>query len=253
MVYGIYSSAAGLQVNQYRQEVLANNLANVATAGFKQDLAVIRERRPASLEELGAADRSAEALAGLTGGSFVAPTYTSFAAGASETTGNPLDVAINGEGFFRVLDGQDERYTRDGRFTLNDSGELMTVTGRARVLSDAGQPIRVPPGQREALRIDANGEVRSGDTRLGRIDVVEFDDRSLLRKTGANLLQSLGAKAAPVEPVLQTGTVEQSNVDPTRAMVAMLEVARAYQLNATMVGLADTTLGRAVNDIARVK
>lgn len=253
MVYGIYSSAAGLLANQYRQEVLANNLANVSTAGFKQDLTVIRERQPASRERPADSAWSDSSLTGLTGHVLVAPTTTSFEPGAIEVTGNPLDAAIAGDGFFRVRAGGMDRYTRDGRFTLNSSGTLVTVNGQAEVLDEGGQPIKVPAGLTGRVRIEANGEVRAGDSSFGRVSVVEFDDRSLLRKTGGNLLESLGAKATRVEPSLQPGALEASNVDPTRAMVSMIEVTRAYQMNATLLGLADQTLGRAVNDIARVK
>lgn len=253
MVHGIYSSAAGLLANQYRQEVLANNLANVATAGFKQDLTVIRERQPASREELVDLDWSDPSLEGLTGGTLVAPTFTSFQPGPIETTGKPLDAAIAGEGFFHVRAGGTDRYTRDGRFALNSDGELVTITGQAQVLDEAGRPIVVPPGVRDTVRIDANGEVRAGDQTFGRVGVVQFDDLALLRKTGGNLLEAVGVRARPIEADLRTGAIEGSNVDPTRTMVSMIEVTRAYQLNATLVGLADQTLGRAVNDIARIK
>lgn len=253
MVYGIYSSAAGLLTSQYRQDVLANNLANVATAGFKQDLTAIRERLPASREELTDRRDSDETLAGLTGGSFVAPTYTSYETGAIETTGNPLDVAIDGKGFFRVRAGSTDAYTRDGRFTLNANGQLMTVAGNAEVLDEGGQPIRVPKNLKGQVRIDGNGQVRAGNRVVGQIGVVEFDDNTLLAKTGGNLLKSIGAQATDVDAVLKTGSVEASNVDPTRTMVAMLQASRAYQMNATMLGLADQTLGRAVNEVARVK
>ncbi|HOB75280.1 MAG TPA: flagellar basal-body rod protein FlgF [Phycisphaerae bacterium] len=253
MVYGIYSSAAGLLANQYRQEVLANNLANVNTAGFKQDLTVIRERQPASRENLVDPEWSDHTLAGLTGHVLVAPTTTSFESGTLETTGKPLDVAIAGEGFFRVRAGGMDRYTRDGRFTLSPDGTLVTAAGNAEVLDETGRPIHVPRNLQGQVRIDANGEVRAGNRSFGRVGVVEFDDRSLLRKTGGNLLESLGARARSVEPTLHSGAIEGSNVDPTRTMVSMIEVTRAYQMNATLVGLADQTLGRAVNDIARVK
>jgi flagellar basal-body rod protein FlgF len=253
MVYGIYSSAAGLMTSQYRQDVLANNLANVATTGFKQDLTAIRERLPASREELTDRAASDASLAGMTGGSLVAPTYTSFEPGAVETTGNPLDVAIAGEGFFRIRSGSAESFTRDGRFTLNADGKLMTATGHAEVLDTGGRPIKVPPALKERVRIDANGQVRAGSRSFGEIGVARFDDPSLLRKTGGNLLESLGAKAVETQATLQPGSIEASNVDATRTMVSMIEASRAYQMNATMIGLADQTLGRAVNEIARVK
>ena len=254
MVYGIYQSAGGLLVNQYRMAVLSNNLANAQTAGFKEDLSVVRERRTEAAARMAGLEASDPSLSGMTGGSLVAPTVTSFEQGMIEQTDRPLDVALTGEGFFRVegADGQ-ERYTRDGRYAVNAEGELVTVAGFHRVLDEAGVPIEIPTSARDRVRIDGGGQVMSGDTVLGQLGIVGFDDKSLLRKTGSNLIESLGAEATPMTDVaLQSGAVEQSTVDPTRTMVSLIEVNRAYQMNATLIGLADSTLGRAVNDIARL-
>jgi len=255
MVYGIYQSAGGLLVNQYRMEVLANNLANVETPGFKQDLTVVRERRAESAVRMAGLEASDPGLKGMTGGSLVAPTVTSFAPGSVETTDRPLDVALRGEGFFTVEGpGGTERYTRDGRFTVNETGELVTVAGGRRVLDEAGAPIVIPRNAQERVRIDAGGQVMDGDQVLGQLGVVDFDDKSLLRKTGSNLIESLGAKKTVLtDAAVQPGAIEQSSVEPTHAMVSMIEVNRAYQMNATLIGLADSTLGRAVNDIARIR
>ncbi len=252
MLYGIYQSAGGLQVNQYRQEVLANNLANIATVGFKPDLAVARERQTAQRED-GADPALTDPIAeGLTGGSLVAPTYTLFKAGPIEPTGNPLDVAISGEGFFAVQDGKEERYTRSGRFMIDADGTLVTVAGHHPVLTAEGGHVVVPKSAGK-VRIDAGGQVRAGQLSLGQLKVVDFQDKMNLKKTGKNLMQSLGGRPVELEPTLLTGAVEASAVDPTATMVAMIEASRAYQLNATLVGLADSTLGRAVNDIARLR
>lgn len=253
MVYGIYQSAAGMLVNQYRQEVLANNLANASTTGFKPDVAVVRERQVASREDLVDPARNHQVLDELTGGSLVAPTYTSFEQGPIQKTGGSLDVAIAGDGFFAVQDGRDIRYTRDGRFTINAGGELVTVAGNHAVLDEAGQPITIPREAAGRAQINAGGDVRVGEQSYGRIGVVQFDDTDQLRKTGGSLIRSFGAAPSPVEPNLMVGSLEASAVEPTQAMVSMIEVSRAYQLNATLVGLADSTLGRAVNDIARIR
>jgi flagellar basal-body rod protein FlgG len=255
MVYGIYQSAGGLLVNQYRMEVLANNLANAETPGFKQDLAVVRERRNEAAARMAGLDASDPRLRGMTGGSLVAPTVTSFDQGPIEKTGQPLDVALTGEGFFQV-EGPNggQYYTRDGRFTVNDAGELVTVAGDHKVLDHAGAPITVPTEARNGLRIDAGGQVVNGDQVLGQLGIVAFDDKTLLAKSGSNLLESLGAKATPLNDAsIETGAIEKSGVDPTRAMVSLIEVNRSYQMNATLIGLADSTMGRAVNDIARLR
>lgn len=253
MDYGIYLSAAGLQANQYRMEVLANNLANAETPGFKHDLTVMQERQAASRERPAGLDASDSTLAGLTGGSLVAPTYTSFEQGPIEITSRPLDVALTSDGFFKVQDGTQECYTRDGRFMMNADGELVTVAGFHPVLDENGSPIVIDPKDIDSVRIHGNGEVRAGKTSYGSVGVVDFEDKSLLRKAGGNLIQSLGATPKSITGDLQVGAIEKSTVDPTRSLVSMIEVNRAYQLNATLIGLADATLSRAVNDIGRIR
>jgi len=254
MVYGIYQSAGGLLVNQYRMEVLANNLANADTVGFKHDLTVVRERRGEAAARMAGGGVSDPRLGAMTGGSLVAPTVTSFEQGPLDVTGNPLDVALVGDGFFRVQADGKERYTRDGRFAVNESGELVTAAGFHKVLDDSGSPIVVPASARERVRIDAGGQLMSGNNSLGKLGIVDFADKSLLRKTGGNLMEPLGAKPLTMtDAALQTGAVEKSTVDPTQALVSLIEVNRAYQMNATMVGLADATLGRAVNDVGRIR
>jgi flagellar basal-body rod protein FlgF len=252
MVYGIYQSAAGMQLNDYRQSVLANNLANLDTVGFKHDMTLVRERKVASRENLGSSSLSDRMLDRMTGGSLVAPTVTSFEQGAIQDTGGDLDAAIDGNGFFAVNDGGKTRYTRDGRFTLNKEGVLVTAGGRP-VLDAQGQAIEVPSEARGGLRIDANGAVRSGDETLGRIGLVDFADRSKLCKVGSSLFEAGRVQPEAIAAQLRPGAVEASTVDPTKAMVAMVEVSRAYEQNANMVKLADSTLGRAVNDIGRIR
>ena len=253
MLYGIYQSAGGMQVNQYRMDVLANNIANMETAGFKQDLAIVRERMVESRERMHDSSLHHEVLDDLTGGSFVAPTYTVFDQGSVDVTGGKLDVAIDGDGFFMVQHPEGTRYTRDGRFTINTSGELVTVSGNHPVLTKSGSPVVVGTNAHSRASIDGDGNVRVGDDVVGQIGFVNFEDKTLLRKTGENLIQSMGADPVDMKASLRTNAVERSNVDATLSMVQMIQVQRAYELNARMVGIADSTLGRAVNDIARIR
>jgi flagellar basal-body rod protein FlgF len=253
MVYGIYQSAAGMIVNQYRQSVLANNLANLDTVGFKSDLTAVRERKVEARANPAGASRSDRILDRMTGGLLVAPTYTSFEQGHIEFTEGKLDIAIDGDGFLAVDDGGQTRYTRDGRLAVNRDGVLVTIAGGRPVLDEQGNPISVPTDARGRLEIHAGGQVEAGGTSFGRIGMVQFADRSRLCKAGSNLFDARGAKAQAVPPQFRTNSIESSTVDPTRAMVSMIEVSRSYELNANLVSLADTTLGRAVNDIGRIR
>jgi len=253
MVYGIYLSAGGLQTNQYRQEVLANNLANVSTVGFKPDLSVVNERRIESNERFTDPALGDPTLDGLTGGSLVAPTYTSFEPGSIQQTGNPLDVALTDDSFFVVEDGDKQCYTRDGRFMVNAKGSLATVTGGRLVLGVDSQPIQVSQNAASRVTIDGSGRVRAGDTVFGQVGTVVFEDRTRLRKVGGNRFEAIGATPQRVEPNLRVGAVEGSGVDPLQTLVSLMQVTRAYEMNATLLGLSDSTLNRAVNDIARIR
>lgn len=253
MVYGIYQSAGGLQVNQYRQSVLANNLANVDTVGFKHDLTTVTERLTATREPGGDPFGSAPLLDELTGGSIVAPTYTTHKQGSLEQTDRPLDMALAGAGYFAVEKDGQEHYTRDGRFAVDANGRLVTVAGNNPVLGVNGQPIVVPNNVDGPVAFDGNGHLRAGEEDLGKVMVVGFDDEQMLRKVGQNLFTNMGANQTDSQANLRVGMIEKSTVDAMPTMVSMIEATRAYQLNATMVGLADSTLGRAVNDIPRIR
>lgn len=255
MTYGLWLSAGGMQANEYRQSVLANNLANANTVGFKKDLAVMRERAVESRTAVDGGGFVHPLLDGLSGGTFVAPTLHSFANGSLETTGNPLDATIDGEGFFTVRVGNDTRYTRDGRFTVNEKNELVMVAGNGRhkVLDQAGAPIVLLPASAGAARIESDGSVRQGRTVVARLGVAEFADRNELRKVGANLFRATGERPLPAtRSKLVPGSVEQSNADPIMGLAEMIEVSRAYQLNAQMISLQDTMIGQAVSRVGRI-
>ena len=122
--YGLWLSAAGMKVSEHRQTLLANNMANANTTGFKRDLAVVTQRRVESQSSPAGFPFAHPVLDGLPGGVNVRPAYQSFEEGSIEWTGRPLDVAVEGDGFFAVTDGKVTRYTRDGGFTRNEKGEL---------------------------------------------------------------------------------------------------------------------------------
>ncbi|HRX87738.1 MAG TPA: flagellar hook-basal body protein [Phycisphaerae bacterium] len=254
MTYGLWLSAGGMQVNEYRQSIMANNLANVDTVGFKHNLAVIHERRMESAANPADQPYSNAMLDKLSGGMWVKPTYTSFNQGALEETGRALDLALEGNGFFTVSDGQDVRYTRDGRLLVDQDGTLRSVVGegRYRVLDAAGQPI-VLDRTLGAPVVGKDGAVMQGNAKVAQLGLVDFADHDALRKTGAGMFQNAGTQAAErATPMVHAGHVERSTMDPITGMVDMIEVSRAYQLNAQMVSLQDTTLGEAVSRVGRI-
>ena len=254
MTYGLWLSAAGLQVNDYRQSVLANNLANVDTVGFKHDLVVIRERLVESRARAANGRFAHPILNDLTGGAWVRPTITTHEQGDLDRTDAPLDLAIQGEGYFAVSNGSETRYTRDGRLTLNAAGELVlsAAQGRWHVLDTSGQPIRLEVESASEINISGDGTVRQRGGEIGRIGLVEFADRSSLSKIGRNLYQNHGGPPSPSDSQIKSGFVERSTADPIRGLTQMIEASRAYQINANLISLQDQTIGQAVGRVGRI-
>ncbi len=254
MTYGIWLSTAGMQVSDYRQSIMANNLANVDTVGFKEDLAVVQER---ALESLGGGGRgrfSHPVLDGMTGGSWVQPTVNTFEQGSLQQTENPFDLAIMGDGFLKVQDGDETRYTRDGRLTLNKEGELVMVAGggRARVLDRDGRAIRFDSENTEKPTVSADGVIRQGEDEVAELGIVSFADTSRLTKVGASLYDSHGDAGTRSDSRVSNGYVERSTANPITGLASMIEVSRAYEMNARMISMQDQTLGQAISRVGRV-
>lgn len=251
--YGLWLSAAGMKIHEHRQTLLANNMANASTTGFKQDLAVITQRAVES-QAPGAGFRfSHPVLDDLPGGLNVRPTYQDFSQGSTIRTGKPLDVAIEGEGFLSVSDGQVTRYTRNGQFAINTTGELVLSSGngRWRVLDDGGVPIVVNQAA-GPVKISQNGTVRQGEIVVGKLGLLTTEDKQSLRKVGENLFDAEGVEMTPVEGRFRPESREESNFNVMRGLVMMIESARAYQLNATLIQLQDQMTAQAVSTVGRV-
>lgn len=251
MVYGLWHSAAGLQAQEYRQAIIANNLANAETPGFKADRVAFHERLSAAMSGGSMSSRHA-ILDQMTGGLFERPTYTDFSQGSVIPSNSPLDVAIDGEGFLVVQTVDGPRYTRDGRMVMNKDGMLAHAASGNLMLDSSGLPITLDIASTEPIKIDESGMVRQGAEPAGRLGLVDFADHRQLEKQGKDLYS-----AATSTPLGATGRVKQhayeaSGVEPISALVEMIAVARTYETNAKMITLQDETLGRAVNDLGKI-
>lgn len=251
--YGFWLSAAGMKVNDLRQTLHANNLANAQTTGFKEDLALILARPVESAESADAMRYGHPVLDGLAGGLEVRPTYHNFATGAVEHTGRPLDVAIEGDGFLAVTDGTVTRYTRDGEMSQNLAGKLVLSAGggRWRVLDDAGAAIALNPAG-GPVRIAGDGTIRQRNEVIARLGTYDAKDRQALRKVGENLFDAGDATMEPVAGHFRAESREESNYDPLKGLASLIEASRAYQLNATMIQLQDQVTGQAVTTVGRI-
>lgn len=244
--YGLWLSAAGMKVSEHRQTLLANNLANAQTTGFKRDLAVVLERPVESREGPGLTfPFSHPVFDGIGGGVNVRPTFHSLDQGSVEWTGRPLDVAIEGEGFFGVTDGTETRYTRDGVFATNREGDLVLSAGEGRwkVLDEDGSAIRLDPSG-GPVSIGEDGTIRQGREIVARLGRFTAGDNSLLRKIGGNLFAAGDEEMTSTNARIIPESREESNVEVMSGLAAMIEASRAYQLNATMIQMQDQMSGQ---------
>lgn len=229
------------RVLQRRMDVAANNLANLATTGFKADELVLET----------VDDTDAHADADPSDIRFVRDIglMRDMRQGEIAMTGNPLDVAIEGSGFFMVQGPSGPLYTRDGAFTISGAGQLVTTDGRA-VLNSGGSPIVFDP-QGESPSIGRDGAIRVAGTEVGRIGVASFAAPGALEKVGDNLWDAQGQAQSEFEGVIVQGALEGSNVRPVIELTRLIEISRAYQSAARIVSGADELRQRAIERLGR--
>ena len=251
MIYGLYLSATGVLANSYHIDVLSNNLANAETVGFKRDLALFRERLTQNQESHHSQDWSDPILEKIGGGLAVNPNLIDQQQGELEQTGNALDVAIQGNGYFAIKSGTGTHLTRDGKFLLNEKGELTSADSKgAQVLDDKQQPIVLKPGT--AITIGTDGTVQQNGQSVAKLGYFDVPDPSQLKKSGMNLLEypELG-QLRPGTGRLQSEFVERANVDPSSELAQLMESQRQLEANANMLRYQDETLQSLVNTVGK--
>jgi flagellar basal-body rod protein FlgF len=278
MLRGIYTGANGMVVQDARMDVIANNLANVDQTGFKKDLAIFKSFPDMLIRRINddgqgvvpAGSYDSMPIVGKLGtGVEVNEVYTQFDQGSLQRTENGFDLALEGRAFFTVMTERGERYTRNGSFTLNQDGILMTHTGYP-VMGENG-PIRV---QQNNFIINERGELmvngaKSPDPHdvvgmadnaweqpvvVDRLKLVDFDRIREIKKEGDSLYRDTehsGPAMAANEFKVVQGFLEKSNVNAIREMVDMIEVQRSYEANQKTVHTHDQTLGKLINEIIR--
>ncbi|QDU57448.1 flagellar hook-basal body protein [Aeoliella mucimassa] len=231
-------SAEGAKVQSRRLEVIANNLANVNTVGFKPDVAAFQSRFAEAIQRGQALDGD-RSMNDVGGGVSVFDTTTDFAAGRLQKTGNQLDLAIVGDGFFQVQDAQGEQFlTRAGNFTIDSQNRVVTQNGMF-LLDSGGSEIALTPGL--PYSISATGDInQAGNTvQLGLQRPGSLGD---LVKVGDNLFRPL-AEVQPVEAGMRevrSGFLEMSGTNSTRQMMDMIETTRAFEANVRVLQSQDS-------------
>lgn len=266
-INALQSGSTGLSALDTALDVIANNLANINTAGYKtsranfQDLLYVEKAQP-GVENANGDQRPTGLYVGL--GVKVSGTQQDFSQGAPLATGRDMDLMIQGQGFFRVQVetelGGGVAYTRSGNFAVNSDGEIVLANDQGRRL----EPNVVIPADAEKVDIDANGRVfvsLPGDTQpqqIGQILMTTFVNPGGLKQVGENLWTASAASGAPIEGepgtanrgTISQGMLESSNVDPTRELIELIRTQRAYEFNSQSIRAADEAL-RTVSQLRR--
>ncbi len=254
MIRSLWISKTGLEAQQTQMDVIANNLANVSTSGFKRSRAVFEDLLYQTIRQPGAqSSQQTQIPSGLQIGTGVRPIATERiqTQGNLQQTGNNLDVAINGSGFFQVLtpDGS-TAYTRDGSFQSDGQGQLVTSSGYA------VQPAMTIPANATSVTIGRDGTVSitqagvAAPVQIGSLQLATFINPTGLQSQGENLYVETASSGTPGSNVpgtngaglLSQGYVETSNVNVVEELVNMIQTQRAYEINSKAISTSDQML-----------
>ncbi len=238
MIKSIYASAASMSLRMIRQEVAANNLANINTTGYKKDRFFLRNLVKADQmlneQEMEITDR----------------VIIDYEGGALDHSGNPLDLALSGEGFFTIDTPRGVRYTRNGHFALNADEQLVTTDGFA-VLGEDG-PVEM---HGKDISIGEDGEITVDGNSVGKLLITDFEKPYDLEKVGNSLFVSTSGNRTERTAegmIVRQGFLEGSNVHAVEEMVRMISFFRDYESNQRMIRYQDEVLGKVVNEVGKV-
>ena len=257
----LWVAKTGLDAQQTRLSIISNNLANVSTNGFKKDTAVFEDLMYQNLRQSGGqTSQDTQLPSGLSVGTGVrlVATEKMHSQGNVVTTGNALDMAINGRGFFQILrpDGS-LGYTRDGSFQVNAQGQVVTANGYQL------QPAVTIPQGAQSISVSADGTVEvtlaaaSAPTQVGNVQLADFINPAGLQATGENLFAETASSGSPQAGTpglngiggLLSGSLETSNVNTVEELVSMIETQRAYEMNSKVISTADSMLQYVSNNL----
>jgi len=258
VIRSLWISKTGLDAQQTQLDVISNNLANVSTNGYKRARAVFEDLLYQTIRQPGAqSSQQTQLSSGLQIGTGVRPVATEkiFTQGNMQQTGNPLDLAIQGAGFFQILlpDGT-TAYTRDGSFQVNNQGALVTASGFA------VQPAVTIPPNALTITVGHDGTVSvtqagsSAATQVGTLQLVNFINPAGLQSRGENLYLETASSGTPSTNApgsnglgqLSQGYVETSNVNVVEELVSMIQTQRAYEINSKAITTSDQMLQKLV-------
>lgn len=266
MLKGLYTAYTGMVNQQRRLDVLSNNLANADTTGFKKegmvaqsfdDMMSVRIKDTSSL-------RVHERTGYISLGAKVGETYTDWSMGSWKETGNTYDFAIGNNGFFAIAftnkNGEETvKYTRDGAFTVNTEGYLVTSDGdyvlntNGAMNANPAVANRIQVNPTRTFSVDELGNVFQDNEQITTIGLVDFANYDYLEKYGENLYETIpGYEAIAANGSIYQGYLETSNVNIINEMVDMITIARAYEAGQKVIQTMDSTLGIAATQVGKV-
>ena len=242
MIRGLYIAATGMLAESARQDVIANNLANVTTNGFKRDDSTSQTFGNLLVSSMGLP--GAPVVGPLNLGTQVGDIVTMDRQGALRATNNSLDVALAGEGWMTVDTPAGRRYTRDGQLQVNEKGQLLGGDG-SMLVGVNGKPITIDQTA-GSVSIEKDGTVRQDGTEKGQLRIVALDPATL-RKEGSNLAD--GTEKGAGSATVRQGYLEASNVNTVSEMVELIEVMRAFEANQKVASAQSEMLQEAVTKV----
>ncbi len=252
---GVYVATSGSLAQERAMDIIANNLANMNTHGYKADRLLFQSYLQKAAEPGAAAPAPEEMKSGLflnqsddTAYMVGSESYTDLSQGALQKTGNPFDVALDDSGFISIQTPMGERFTRGGAFKLDVNGDLVTADGY-RVSDENGGAIHVG---NEQFTVQEDGTVIASGGVTGRIKVVDFADKKQLKKAGQGLfVAEEGAERIPAAGRVQQGYLEGSNINPVVEMTRMITALRTYEAFQKTIHSHDDMTTRLINDVGR--
>lgn len=257
MVKGLYTAYTGMINEQNRMDVITNNMANSATYGYKAEGATAQSFADVYAVKIKDASEYFvnKRLGGMSMGAQIGETYTDYSQGSFHETENTYDLALEGNGFFSISftnkAGETSiKYTRDGSFTVNTDGYLVTKDGDF-VLGNGNAPIRIDTNT--TVRIDTLGNIYQDGALVNRLAVTDFTDYNYLEKYGENMYNLVeGGTNQDSTARVRQGFIEQSNVNIVSEMVDMIQITRAYETNQKVIKTIDGTLDKSVNSVGKL-
>ena len=243
MLKGLFSAASGMRALEMYTDTAANNLANVNTAGFKRSNVQFMPFAEVMINRLHHDDQ--QGVGAYASGTVVPGTPVDHRQGAMVATGNVLDVAISGDGFYQIQTDEGQTgYTRNGTFTLNALNQLSTHDGH--LLLANGEPITIP-SRSAKIEIKPNGTVYADAQPVGQITLVGIEDKATLLRAGENMFFATENTAfTSVDGVLQQGYIERSNVNVIEELINNIKGQRMYESLKTSITTQDQTLAKAM-------